>query len=199
MSSIQCIPAKAPGSGHRQGDCHEPPQPRALRCSLPRRWPWPCWEQCQPALAIVDGLKCQARRHFTVGQGSASPLLRAPGASPVGLPSQGASSVPPIPTPFPGLAGPFARLLTVPEPGSHRRPGPQHCWCQEGSCCSRPALGGPGGGCCGQLGSRFLVDWFGRGKRILRMFSSWFIRYLPPKVVGGGAPSGWVPFLLLAE
>lgn len=73
--------------------------------------------------------------------------------------------VPTIPTPFPGPARlPSAVLLAMP----------------------RPSAAGPGKG-RGQLGSGFLVDWFGRGKRIFRMFSPWFIRYLPAAAVGGGA------------
>lgn len=141
---------------------------------------WPCWAQCRPSVDTVDGLKRQAGRHMAAGQGL---LLPAPTQGPAVPPLPTLPpSVPTIPTPFLGLAGlPFAILLTMP----------------------RPSTAGPRKG-RGQLGSGFLVDWLGRGKRILRMFSSWFIRYLPAKAAGGGVPpsvacSGWVWFLLLAE
>lgn len=160
----QCLPAKAPGSGHRRGDCHEPPSPRALRCCPPRRLSALCLALLGtvPAFPGHSGQSRVRRGGMDpAGQGSASPLL--PPFQPV-LP-RAPSSVPTIPMPGPGLARlPFA-LLTMPEPGIHRRPSPWHCWVQEGFRSPQPAPWRPRKGCCGHSwGAGFWLTGLGEEK-----------------------------------
>lgn len=151
------------------GDGHEPPLARAWRRPPPRPWssPWLALLGTVPAFPGRSGRSRVSGWEAHGGRtGVCSPCShpRACGPSPSNPFSPGSLSVPTIPTPFPGPARlPSAVLLAMP----------------------RPSAAGPGKG-RGQLGSGFLVDWFGRGKRIFRVFSPWFIRYLPAAAAGGG-------------
>lgn len=113
---------------------------RALRSGPPRRLSavWLALLGTVPTFPGYSGWsQVSGWEHAAVGQGSDSPLLQPRGLwslpfQPV-LPRE-PSFVPNVPMPVPGLARlPFA-LLTMPEPGTPRRPGPRHCWSQDGFC-----------------------------------------------------------------
>lgn len=208
VSSARCLPAKAPGSGHRQGD-HMSPLPPWSPVTLPSQtssqpWGWPHWAQCWPPLATMDGSgvssqeahggRAGARISTALPQGLVVPLLSAL------HPQEASLCPPPPPSLLPGQASPWPSS-TGPELMSVMARSGKGSALHHQHLEARGEVGG-----FGQSGSGFLVGWFGRGKWISDCFLlSFSVTSCHAWRRGAGRPRssaspGWgIWVLLLAE